>query len=181
MVIKTFKTSKAELFIILIGLICFIATLWYIISSASAGAKSTSSPPSAAPEHILTNARTADDRVKFLSQFGWEIDPDPLDVREVTIPGEFDEVFSDYNDIQKPLGFDLERYKGCNVKKYSYSVTNYPDGVRNVRATLLIAGGRVIGGDISGGGARKFTHSFRLAALNEDESASEEVSSLSSE
>ena len=162
MYIKTFKTSKAELIIILIGLVCFIATLWYIISSASAGAKSTSSPLSSAPEHILTNARTADDRIQFLSQFGWEVADDPLDVREVTIPGQFDEVFSGYNDMQKTLGFDLEPYKGCSVKKYVYSVTNYPDGVRNVTATMLIRGGRVIGGDISGNGARKFTHSFRL-------------------
>lgn len=166
MYIKTFKTSKAELIIILIGLICFIATLWYIIASASAGAKSTSSPLPAAPEHILTNAQTADDRVKFLSQFGWEVEPDPLDVREVTIPAQFDEVFSGYNDLQKPLGFDLEQYKGCSVKRFRYAVINYPDGSQNVTATILIAGGRVIGGDISAEGQRKFTHSLMNTADN---------------
>ncbi len=168
MFIKTFRTSKAELLIILIGLLCFIATLWYIISSASAGARSTSSSPSVPSDHFLTNARTADDRVKFLSQFGWEVDADPLDVREVTIPAQFDEVYEDYNAIQKTLGFDLERYKGCSVKKYNYAVTNYPDGVRNVTATILIAGGRVIGGHIAAEGERKLLHSFRLGTDGED-------------
>ena len=48
MFIKTFKTSKAELVIIIIGLICFIGTLWYIISSASSGgSEKTSAAPSA--------------------------------------------------------------------------------------------------------------------------------------
>ena len=165
MFIKTFKTSKAELVIMLIGLICFIATLWYIITSASSGgAENASALPvgQGQAEHFLTSARTADERVGFLAQFGWEVEPDPLDVRDVTIPAEFDEVFSSYNDIQKTLGFDLEGYKGCRVKKWEYAVTNYPDGVRNVKATLLIRNGTVVGGDISAGGSTQFVHSLLL-------------------
>lgn len=163
MFIKTFKTSKTELVIMLIGILCFIATLWYIITSASYGkTRNTSAVPSEKTEHFLTNARTADDRVKFLAQFGWEVEPDPLDVREVVIPAEFDELYSGYNDIQKKLGFDLEKYKGCRVKKWEYAVTNYPDGVRNVKATILIREGMVIGGDISAGGGEQFIHSLRL-------------------
>ena len=146
MFIKTFKTSKTELVIMLIGILCFIATLWYIITSASYGkTRNTSAVPSEKTEHFLTNARTADDRVKFLAQFGWEVEPDPLDVREVVIPAEFDELYSGYNDIQKKLGFDLEKYKGCRVKK-----------------TILIRDGMVIGGDISAGGGEQFIHSLRL-------------------
>lgn len=160
MFIKTFKTSRAELIIIIVGLICFVATLWYIISSASSGQQSTSAAPSAQPEKFLVNARTSEDRVKFLSQFGWEVDPEPLDVREVVIPAEFDEMFSSYNDLQKTQGFDLEKCRGCRVKKWEYSVINYPDGVRNVKATLLIRNGEVVGGDISAGGEKKFTHSL---------------------
>lgn len=170
MFIKTFKTSKAELVIIIIGLICFIGTLWYIISSASSGgSEKTSAAPSAQTEHFLTNAQTADDRVKFLSQFGWEVEPDPLDVREVVIPAVFDEVYSSYNEIQKTLGFDLEQYKGCRVKKWEYAVTNYPQGVRNVKATLLIRDGAVVGGDISAGGNQQFVHSLLLSQAQRGE------------
>ena len=160
MFIKTFKTSRTELIVILIGLICFIATLWYIISSATNRTNRTSAAPSVQAEHFLTSARTSDDRIEFLSQFGWEVDPDPLTVRDVVIPAVFDEVYSDYNDIQKQMGFDLEKHKGCRVKKYEYHVTNYPGNVRNVKATLLIRKGTVVGGDISAGGQQRFVHSL---------------------
>ena len=161
MFIKTFKTSKAELVIMIIGLLCFIATLWYIISSASSGGQTkTSALPSAQTEHFVTGARTADGRLQFLAQFGWEVESDPLDVREVIIPADFDEVYSNYNGIQKMTGFDLEKYRGCRVKKWEYAVTNYPEGIRNVKATLLIRDGTVIGGDISAGGEKKFQHSL---------------------
>ncbi len=165
MFIKTFKISRAELVIMLIGLICFIATLWYIISSASTGgAEKASAAPASQVQHFLTNARTAEDRLRFLRQFGWEVEADPLEVREVVIPAEFDQVYSGYNDIQKTLGFDLEKYRGRRVKKWEYAVTNYPDGIRNVKATMLIRDGTVIGGDISAGGREQFVHSFLLPA-----------------
>ena len=161
MFIKTFKTSKTELVIIIIGLICFVATLWYIISSASSGGQeNTSAAPSERTEEFLTSARTADERLKFLAQFGWVVEPDPIDVREVVIPAEFDDVYNSYNEIQKTLGFNLEKYKGRRVKKWEYAVTNYPEGIRNVKATLLIMDGTVIGGDISAGGEKKFQHSL---------------------
>lgn len=170
MFIKTFKTSKYELAVILLGLLCFIATLWYIISaSSSGGTKSASAPVGEAPSHILTNAQTARDREQFLSQFGWEIGGDPLDVRDVTIPAEFDEALAAYNETQKSMGFDLEKYRGRRVKKWVYSVTNYPGDVRWARATLLIYEGRVIGGDISGHGRERFTHSLMLPAQEKEE------------
>ena len=170
MFIKTFKTSKTELVIIIIGLICFVATLWYIISSASSGGQeNTSAAPSERTEEFLTSARTADERLKFLAQFGWVVEPDPIDVREVVIPAEFDDVYNSYNEIQKTLGFNLEKYKGRRVKKWEDAVINYPEGVRNVKATLLIRDGAVIGGDISAGGNRQFVHSLLLSkALKDD-------------
>ncbi len=165
MVIKTFKTSRAELAIMLLGLLCFLATLWYIISSSvSGGASPTSANSVNQVTQFLVNAQTSDDRTKFLSQFGWEIEPDPLDVREITIPAQFDEMYTSYNDIQKVMGFDLEQYKGCRVKKWEYAVTNYPGNVRHVKATLLISDGKVVGGDISSGGEERFMHSFLLPA-----------------
>lgn len=163
MYIKAFKTSRVELIILLAGLICFIATLWYILSSGAPGeVRRTSAEPSPPAAPLLTNARSAGDRLRFLDQFGWETDADPLDVREVVIPAVFDDAYQSYSDMQKPLGFDLAAYKGCRVKKWVYNVTNYPGHPGSVRATLLILDGRVIGGDISGGGARRFTHSLLL-------------------
>lgn len=162
MFIKTFKTSKAELVILIIGLVFFIATLWYIFSP-KAGTENTSANSTTSVTQFLVNAQTAAERVQFLSQFGWEVDSDPLEARDIMIPAEFDETYSEYNDIQKSLGFDLSAYRGSKAKKWVYSVKNYPGIANNVTATLLIADGKVIGGDISSNGAEKFIHSLLLS------------------
>lgn len=161
MFIKTFKTSKVELIILIIGLVFFIATLWYIFSSKS-GTENTSANSTTSVTKFLVNAQTDSDRIQFLSQFGWDVDRDPLEVREIMIPAEFDETYTEYNDMQKSLGFDLSNYSGSRVKKWVYSVNNYPGINDNVKATLLIADGKVIGGDISSTGGKKFTHSLLL-------------------
>ena len=163
MFIKTFKTSKAELVILVIGLLCFAATLWYIFSPKS-GTQNTSANSVTSVSKFLVSARTDTDRINFLAQFGWEIDEDPLEARDIVIPAEFDETLLEYNDLQKPLGFDLEQYRGAKAKKWVYTVKNYPGLPRNVKATLLIAEGKVIGGDISSTGEEKFTHAFLLPA-----------------
>lgn len=96
-------------------------------------------------------AETAEERIAFLSQFGYEVTQDPLKVEEVIIPEEFDETYTQYNEIQKTQNFDLEKYKGCRVKKWTYEVTNYKgyensDGI--IEANLLIYNSLVIGADI---------------------------------
>ncbi len=102
-------------------------------------------------------------RTAFLSQFGWKINPDPVEVKEIVIPEEFDDVYSEYNEIQKQQGLDLEIYKGVRVKHWSYEVLNYP-GYENsdgaIRANLLIYEGIVIGGDISNITLDGFMHTF---------------------
>lgn len=161
MFIKTFKTSKVELIVLIMGLVVFIATLWYIFTPKN-DPERTSANNVTSVTQFLVNAQTADDRAQFLSQFGWEIDPEPIETRDVIIPAEFDEDYTDYNEIQKLLGFDLSEYKGQKAKKWVYSVINYPGISNNVTATLLIVDGKVIGGDISSKGEQKFTHSFLM-------------------
>ena len=46
-------------------------------------------------------AATHDERMAFLSQYGWEIDEEPVEVQEVIIPLEFDDTYNAYNEIQK--------------------------------------------------------------------------------
>ena len=41
-------------------------------------------------EGLKTDASTADQRVDFLAQFGWEVDPEPLGDRGIEIPQTFD-------------------------------------------------------------------------------------------
>lgn len=112
---------------------------------------------------IVYKAKTPQERLSFLSQFGWEVEEEPVEVKEVVIPQEFDDVYNQYNAIQKEQKLDLEKYKGARVKCWSYSVKNYP-GYENsddvIRANLLIFDGVVIGGDISSTELSGFMHTF---------------------
>ena len=104
--------------------------------------------------------KTAEDRARFLSQFGWEIKPEAVTECEVTIPEEFDRVFTGYNEIQKRQGLDLSKYKNKKVMRYTYEVTNYEDYDGVVYANLIIYRGRVIGGDICSADVTGFIHGF---------------------
>lgn len=104
--------------------------------------------------------KTAEDRVNFLSQFGWEVEEVPILDEDVTIPAEFDSIFLAYNDLQKTQGLDLARYKRKSVKHYRYKVTNHSSG-ETVYANLLIYRGKVIGGDISSASMNGFVYGFR--------------------
>ena len=70
-------------------------------------------------------------------------------MEEVQIPGTFDEVYGNYNQMQLEQGFDLEKYAGERVRRYSYPLTNYPNSGDDIRANLLVYRGKIIGGDIS--------------------------------
>lgn len=107
-------------------------------------------------------ASTADERLTFISQFGWEVDEDPIEVCEVIIPAEFDETYTQYNEIQLNQGFDLKTYAGMRAKRWTYSVKNYPghEGKNYIRINLLVYEGIVIGGDVCSIELDGFMHGF---------------------
>ena len=108
-------------------------------------------------------AKTNEQRVAFLAAFGWEVEADPDEVVDVKIPKEFDEVYESYNAVQQTQGCDLKKYAGKRCKRYTYVVTNYPGQADNVRANLLVAGGKIIGGDVCSLELNGFMHGFRKA------------------
>lgn len=112
---------------------------------------------------VSMRAETHEERIAFFSQFGWEIDENPTQVKEVIIPEEFDETYEMYNDIQRQQNLDLEKYKGARVKMWSYDILNYPgyentDGI--IRGNILVYEGIVIGGDICSNELGGFMHTF---------------------
>lgn len=104
--------------------------------------------------------KTNEDRVNFLSQFGWEVDETPLESEKVTIPGEFDAVFVEYNKMQKTQGLDLSKYKRKDVMRYTYVVENYDGYDGKVYANILVYKNRVIGGDICSAASDGFVQTF---------------------
>lgn len=112
--------------------------------------------------NINLKASTQEERVNFLSQFGWEIDEEPVEVCEVIIPDEFDETYTSYNEIQKKQGFDLTAYAGKRVKRWTYCIKNYA-GYENkdfIRVNILVYDGVVIGGDVCSLELDGFMHGF---------------------
>lgn len=91
---------------------------------------------------------TREDRVRCLRNYGWEVDITSETEEKIYIPMEFDAVYKRYNDLQKMCGFDLEKYKGESVLKYTFRVTNFPEHENaEVFVNLLIKDGKMIGGD----------------------------------
>ncbi len=107
-------------------------------------------------------ASTSEERIAYLSQFGWSVENDPIEVSEVILPEIFDDTYTKYNELQKAQGFDLSVYAGKRVKRWIYRVTNYP-GYENqtcIQATLLIYEGQVVGGDVCSTELDGFMHGF---------------------
>lgn len=102
--------------------------------------------------------------LEFISSFGWEVINEPDDVREVIIPVEFDDVYRNYNEIQISQGYDLEKYAGERVKKWSFTITNYPEYEEcdYIKINILVFEGKVIGGDVCSVKLDGFMHGFAL-------------------
>ena len=107
-----------------------------------------------------TGIANNENRISFLSQFGWNVKSEAVNSTEITVPTEFDSIFSGYNEIQKKQGLDLSDYKGKKVMKYTYEVTNYPNYEGKVYANVFVYRNRVIGGDICSAEITGFIHGF---------------------
>lgn len=107
-----------------------------------------------------TAASQATDPVAYLQRLGYEVEPQWIDLREITIPAELDETLSAYNEIQKQTGFDLSPYRGQRVKMYVYRLRNYPTG-EGALATVYLCRDKVIAGDISAAEQGGFSHGLR--------------------
>ncbi len=82
---------------------------------------------------------------RTVKEMGYDdVSETPYEVVEFTIPMEFNEVYTRYNELLKTAGYDLSPYKGKLCKRYTYLIPS-----RNARANILVYEGEIIGGDIS--------------------------------
>lgn len=108
---------------------------------------------------VQITGETNEERIAFLMGFGWQVESQPAETREVMIPKEFNDVYQNYNAMQQAQGFDLAPYSGQVCTQYKYLVTNYPNETE-VYATLLVYGKLIIGGDVACGKVDGFMHGF---------------------
>ncbi|MBO7149079.1 MAG: DUF4830 domain-containing protein [Clostridia bacterium] len=141
--------------IALITLIAFIPSYEPVVTSVEATASD-----GATREISYDRIKTNEDRLSFISQFGYEVDATPIEEAEVTIPEEFDKVFTGYNELQKKQGMDLEKYKRKKLMRYTYKITNYDGYNGDVYINILVKGKRVVGGDVCSADSKGFIHGF---------------------
>ena len=126
-------------------MILALAAVLVILTAALAAGKFLGGAQAA---QSLPAGETNEQRLAFLLGYGWEADTEAVEVREITIPDVFDDVYLKYNEVQKAQGMDLERYRGKTCRQWIYNVTNYP-AQGTVHASLLVLDGKIIGGDLS--------------------------------
>ena len=87
--------------------------------------------------------------IEFLSEYGWEVTGDCVEREKVEIPEVFDEVYNNYNSLQRLAGLDISDYKGEHAIRSTYIITNFPDETEEeIRANVLSVKGQPIAGDV---------------------------------
>lgn len=155
MFVYSIKSKHVKVLLLLLFVVFTVISLFVLSRDSTQTGKG---------DNVTLKASTHEERMAFLSQYGWEIDEEPVEVREVIIPEEFDDTYTAYNEIQKNQGFDLTVYAGMRVKRWTYTVKNYA-GYENqecIHANILVYDGLVVGGDICSVELDGFMHSFTM-------------------
>lgn len=154
MFIMTTKVTKAKLIAMSLIFGVLLCTLIFALAYIEKG--TSSEIPST--ENILTN----EDRVLFLSQWGWEVDSSAVETLDLLLPETLDESYQSYNSLQAEHFLDMTPYCGKRIKRYTYTVLNHPDHSGPVQANLYLYDTTIIAGDIMAPGENGFISSFHF-------------------
>jgi hypothetical protein len=154
MLVMTTKVDKKKIFLIL-GAIAAVIIGLILLFGGGDDSQTTGAPS------LATN----DGRVKFLTDFGWDVVVSPTESGQIKIPAESSEVFDRYNALQKSQGYDLSQFAGKVVMRYVYRIKNYPGATDPVYATLLIYKDQVIGGDVTDTSAKGVVRPLKMPDL----------------
>lgn len=154
MFIYTIKASSIKFFAVLLVSVAALVTLIALIPEADAVGEV------AVVATDYSNIKTNDDRIGFITRFGYHVNAENYESEKVIIPEKFDAAYTEYNDIQRAQGLNLKAYRGKAVTRFSYYVNNYPGYDGKVMITLLVYKNRVVGGDVTGMEGEGFVHGF---------------------
>jgi hypothetical protein len=153
--IFTAKINRKKAAAGVLSLLVLLAGVWGLTQAVGGGAASAMA---AADQKVKSN----EDRLAYLAALGWEVKEEPLSTEELTIPKEFDDSYADYLALQSGQGFDLTKYRGKRVKRYTYEITNYPSGESGVQVSLLVYRSAVVGGEVFTTSLDGFMHGLAM-------------------
>ena len=155
------KITKKKMITAGLAAVAVIGLLIFV-SAKFSGDDNAADQNTMSTKNLNTKLKSDTEMLAFLNELGWQVTAKPLEIMEVQIPEQFDAVYSKYNEIQKNQGLDLEKYKGKEVMRYIFTVTNHPSGEAEVYATLLLYNDKLIGGDICSKKSDGFMQSLYL-------------------
>ena len=154
MFIVTAKLSKKKALVIVLAIAVALCAIIFLAGRRDRGGED-------GPGRTDIPIERPEDVIAFLNSLGWQVSEEPIEVQEVLIPREFNEAYAAYNELQKKAGFDLSNYGGQDAVRHTYRVLNYPGQEEDVVADVLVASGRVIGGNIQSIRLDGFMHELR--------------------
>ena len=151
MFVYSFKASTVRILgVVCVALVGIIALVAFVPTYVTAG--NVDVPAGQVSSQSVSirydKIKTEQDVINFLAQFGWQVEGKAIEVKEVTVPVEFDKVYAGYNQVQLAQGLDLTRYKGKALTRYTFKITNYEGHDGTVLANVLVYRKKVVGGDI---------------------------------
>ena len=99
---------------------------------------------------------TNDQRVAYLQGLGWQVSPEPVETLDLELPEDLKSQWGDYLKLQEKQGLPFGGCAGQTVRRFTYTVTNYPEVPDGVQANLFLCGDRLVGGDIIATGENGF-------------------------
>ncbi len=99
-------------------------------------------------ETEVITAATNEERVAYLEALGWQVEPQPIETLDLQLPEKLEGEWDAYAKLQKGQGLPFSDFAGQAVKRYTYTVTNYPEIPQGVQANLYLWGDQIIGGDV---------------------------------
>ena len=99
-------------------------------------------------ETEVITAATNEERVAYLEGLGWQVEPQPIETLDLQLPEKLEGEWDVYAKLQKGQGLPFSEFAGQAVKRYTYTVTNYPEIPQGVQANLYLWGDQIIGGDV---------------------------------
>lgn len=152
MMVMTAKFNFKKILMILGGIAAVVLALILLLGGGDEPATEQTGAPAVSGN---------EERIQFLKEMGWEVDPEPVQSGRVKISKETSAVYERYNNLQKSQGYDLSKYAGKKCMRYVYKVKNYPGATDPVYATILICKDQIIGGDITDTSAGGKIQGFR--------------------
>ena len=143
------RKKRAILVGVFIVLLAAGGILWRCLSGGSAPAETAS-------------LEKEDQRLAYLTELGWEVDREPIETMDLTLPEELTGSYAAYNELQLAQGFDLRPCLGKTVTRYTYQVRNYPDRPEDVQLNLYLCEGQPVAGDVIAGGEGGFQATLRF-------------------